>query len=222
MPHSPKQSHYVRCPVFELLFNSLCDPLTKMFGDPALHKRIRSISAQHLISTNHNEAVSDPQTHPTIRTVGDDVRLTVDSDCQWRGFANRASADVWLNVSALNNISFRHFIWNTNCQGGNAHVLYSQHVINTLRNLNTKSSSLTNLFQSFPSYSVCQIRRWQFNLETCTSLYSISASSCFHFLHCSHIVHFTLVYITFEITFESHWSQTSPRHFRKSTQQIAS
>jgi len=34
MYHIPKQSKYVRCPALELLCDSLCGPLTKMFGDP--------------------------------------------------------------------------------------------------------------------------------------------------------------------------------------------
>ena len=40
MQHIPKQSHYVRCPVLELLCTSLCGLLAKKFGDPCF--RIKS------------------------------------------------------------------------------------------------------------------------------------------------------------------------------------
>jgi len=36
MYHIAKQSHFVKCPVFELLCNILCDPLQKVHGDPGL------------------------------------------------------------------------------------------------------------------------------------------------------------------------------------------
>jgi len=31
MQHIPKQTQYVRCPALELMCNSLCGPMTKMF-----------------------------------------------------------------------------------------------------------------------------------------------------------------------------------------------
>jgi len=34
MQHIPTQSHYVRCPALDRLFNGLCGPLTKTFVDP--------------------------------------------------------------------------------------------------------------------------------------------------------------------------------------------
>jgi len=45
MQHIPKQLHYLGCPAFELLCNSLCGPLTKKFGDPWFRRNIYWIYA---------------------------------------------------------------------------------------------------------------------------------------------------------------------------------
>jgi len=41
MQHVPKQSHYVRWPALELLWHSLCDPLTTKLGDPWSTRTLR-------------------------------------------------------------------------------------------------------------------------------------------------------------------------------------
>jgi len=40
-----KQSYYVRCPALELLWNSLCGPRAKKFGDPGLKYSVNGAMA---------------------------------------------------------------------------------------------------------------------------------------------------------------------------------
>jgi len=40
MQRISKQSHCVKCPVLQPLWNSLCGPLTKTFGDPLPKARV--------------------------------------------------------------------------------------------------------------------------------------------------------------------------------------
>jgi len=48
-----KQSHYARCPALELLYNSLCGPRAKTFGDPWTRPREWCLSERCLCTPRH-------------------------------------------------------------------------------------------------------------------------------------------------------------------------